>query len=316
MKALSALRVLKLHRSYSSVSSILEKQNELFSKELNRQRGDVGRIEKIEVIYEGRPEKKKLFMNKNLSTPHDVAKHVAEWLTQQGALALVNDTYLWDLHRPLDDSCRIKLLTFTEPDPYPVNKAFWKSCSFFLGAVISKAFSDSVKVALHSFPSPQITSGSFIYDAQLSLDDWKPTPNELRVLSAELVKLSNQSLPLERLSVTPTLAHEIFSENPFKTKQIPDIASNSADGKIILYRIGDHIDISKGPLIGNTCFIGRCSISAVHKVESDDGPLYRFQGVALPKGLMVNHFAYGILEERARKLNSSSYQDWRTEQMA
>uniref|UniRef100_A0A146KQX4 Large ribosomal subunit protein mL39 n=1 Tax=Lygus hesperus TaxID=30085 RepID=A0A146KQX4_LYGHE len=315
MKLLVSLRALNPYRSYSSAAAILEKQNKLFSNELARVRNDVGRIEKIEVVYEGRPEKKKLFLNKNLSTPYNVAQHIAEWLTQQSALAQVDDTYLWDMHRPLDGSCRLKLLTVTDPDPHHVNKAFWKSCSFFLGAVITKAFSENVKVTLHSFPSPQISSGSFLYDAHMSLDEWTPTQNELRVLSAEMVKLSHQALPLERLPVSVELAKEIFTDNPFKSKQIPDIAENSVDGKIILYRIGDHIDISKGPLVGDTSFLGRCSITAVHKIESDDGPLFRFQGVALPKGLMMNHFAYRILEERASRPNSSSYNDLKAEQI-
>lgn len=35
------------------------------------------------------------------------------------------------------------------------------------------------------------------------------------------------------------------------------------DKKVILYRIGDHIDISRGPMIGNTDLLGRCTIAAV-----------------------------------------------------
>lgn len=39
---------------------------------------------------------------------------------------------------------------------------------------------------------------------------------------------------------------------------------------------------------------------------SDGGvkQLYRFQGVALPTGVILNHFAFSILTERARKLVS------------
>lgn len=35
------------------------------------------------------------------------------------------------------------------------------------------------------------------------------------------------------------------------------------DKKVILYRIGDHIDISRGPMISNTDLLGRCTITAV-----------------------------------------------------
>lgn len=76
-----------------------------------------------------------------------------------------------------------------------------------------------------------------------------------------------------------------------------------------LYRLGDHVDISKGPMISNSSLIGRVTVATVHRLA--DGPvdgLYRFQGIALPKGIMLNHFAYSILENRAKKLNTVTWQ--------
>lgn len=58
----------------STISEESRRQCELFDKELRRQREDVGRIEKIDVHYEGPPENCVLTMNKNLSTPFDCAK--------------------------------------------------------------------------------------------------------------------------------------------------------------------------------------------------------------------------------------------------
>lgn len=69
------------------------------------------------------------------------------------------------------------------------------------------------------------------------------------------------------------------------------------------------MDISKGPMVGNSGLMGRVTVSAVHKLK--DGPvdgLYRFQGIALPKGILLNHFAYGVLEKRAKKLNIATWQ--------
>lgn len=37
-------------------------------------------------------------------------------------------------------------------------------------------------------------------------------------------------------------------------------------GKITLYRAGNHVDISKGPMIGTTGQIGRITVSSVHKL--------------------------------------------------
>lgn len=50
------------------------KQSKLFSKEQERQRNAIGRIEKIEVQYKGAPEDVTLLMNKHLSTPFECAQ--------------------------------------------------------------------------------------------------------------------------------------------------------------------------------------------------------------------------------------------------
>ncbi|KAL1128924.1 hypothetical protein AAG570_013458, partial [Ranatra chinensis] len=289
----------------ASVPSVVQRQNDIFNVELAKCHSKIGRIEKIEVQYNGTPEPCKLMMNKNISTPYNVAQHINEWTTKHSALALVNKNFLWDMHRALDSDCELQFLKFTDSDPFYVNKAFWRTCSFLLGAVIQEAFSSHITVTLHSFPSPNVASGSFIYDASLNLEDWKPSLDELRTLSAHMMRLSQKEWPIERLEVTEKVATEIFADNRFKLEQIPGIAS-SQDGKLTLYRVGSHIDISKGPMVGNSSFVGRCSITGVHQIESNDGRLFRFQGVALPKGILLNHFAYRILEDRASKLVSQS----------
>lgn len=82
-----------------------------------------------------------------------------------------------------------------------------------------------------------------------------------------------------------------------------------------MYRLGDHVDISKGPMIGNSYLVGRVTVSAVHKlIDRPVDGLYRFQGVALPKGIILNYFAYSILEKRAKKLNTATWQPVQVEE--
>lgn len=74
-------------------------------------------------------------------------------------------------------------------------------------------------------------------------------------------------------------------------------------GTVTVYRVGEHVDISRGPMIASTGLLGRCTISSVHRITAENaGALYRVQGVALPVGFVINHFAYGILEDRSQKL--------------
>ncbi|XP_066999112.2 large ribosomal subunit protein mL39 [Anabrus simplex] len=293
-----------IFRSVSSNADLRNRRNSMFTEERRRQRESIGRIEKIEVHYTGVPEDTTLVMNKHISTPFQCAQHISQMLTERSALALVDEVALWDMHRPLDKSCQLKFLHFKDSDPYHVNKAFWRTCSMILGAVVEKSFKDNIPVILHSFPSPNVKSGSFVYDVELGVENWQPTQDELRILSGQMVEFCREELRIERLTVQTDFALELFADNPHKSQQIPDIASNSPSGnEITLYRIGEYIDISRGPMVANTCFVGRCTVTAVHRIETADGVRYRFQGVALPRGFLLNHFAYGILENRAKNLN-------------
>lgn len=142
-----------------------------------------------------------------------------------------------------------------------------------------------------------------MYDVQLSLEDWKPTTTELKVLSIEMIKFCQKEYPIECLTVSKDIAVEIFKNNPHKTEQIPSIAEHN-DNKVSLYKVDTHIDISKGPMVPNTNHLGRITVANVIKLDTDipGSPLYRFQGVALPRSIVLNHFAYCLLEERAKTL--------------
>lgn len=55
-------------------SEALQRRSELFTLEQRRQRDRVGRVEKIEIRYQGLPGDTTLLMNKGLSTPYNCAQ--------------------------------------------------------------------------------------------------------------------------------------------------------------------------------------------------------------------------------------------------
>lgn len=280
-------------------------RNELFDNEKKRQIALVSRIEKIEVEVKGPPEDVTLLMNKNLSTPYNCAQHINELLLHRSAVAEIDEKVLWDMHRPLEDNCKLRFIHFRDDNPEDANKAFWRSCSFLLGKVIEEAFKDNIDVFLHSWPKPDIRSGSFVYDMILGLSSWAPTDYELRTFTSMLWKLKEKKLNFERLSVNAELAKQIFEHNQFKQQQIDDISAKSPNLSVTLYRIEDHIDISYGPMISNTSQIGTFQVASVHPIQTKLGLMYRFQGVAIPQQLYLNSYTFSVLKERARKLNTS-----------
>lgn len=309
------------HRLALSNAAVQKKRSELFIKEAKRQAALITDVEKIEVKYYGHPEDCTLIMNKNMSTPYNCAQHINQVILERSALAEVNGQ-AWDMHRPLEDNCSLSFLHFRQNDPFYANKAFWRSASVMLGAVLETAFKERIYVELCSFPSPNVRSGSFVYDVDLKISDWEPTKEELRVLSGEMVKLAMANHRFERLEVDASLALQMFSDNQFKKIQIPFIAaqSSSSGNTVVLYKMGNFVEISCGPMISNTSHLGKVSVTAAHPIETNKGQLYRIQGVALPKGFLLNHFAYSLLEKRAQKLNSGRIpviptpQSWPTQQ--
>lgn len=230
---------------------------------------------------------------------------LSEMHCKRSALALVDSNIPWDMHRPLNDSCTIQLLHFTIQEPHMVNRAFWRTCSFLLGAALQNCFKSDAGLQLHSFPSPNIKTGSFVHDVALKVPNWEPNKRELQAISAEMRKLSAQELKIDRLNVSLEVAEKMFQDNPFKLEHLPNIAAHSND-QVTIYRVGDHVDISKGPMIGNSSLLGKCTISAVHQLpakQDDNSHLYRVQGVALPTGITMNHVMFNVIEERSKKLN-------------
>lgn len=169
---------------------------------------------------------------------------------------------------------------------------------------MSKAFKEDAGLLLCKFPPAFVKSGSFVHDIALKEKDWQPSQQDFRALSLEMSKIGLSDTKIERLEVQHEIAKQIFKENPFKTEQLPTILSHF-NGIVPLYRVGDHIDISSGPMMSSTRFIGSVKIVASHKLsdDNDTSNMYRVQGIALPAGFSVSAFAFSnILVPRAMKL--------------
>ena len=278
----------------------------IFNEQKELQRKAVGRVQKIEVkVVDCRPHPNTtMLMNKQLSTPLDCARHLSELHTVRSVIARV-DGQIWDMHRPLENDCTLMFHHFKDEDSHEVNKAFWRSCSFLLGKVISQSFKGDVPFHLHSWPKPDFRAGCFIYDVQLpTLENWQPKEGELLTLTRTFWSLQASQLPFERLEVPIQIALDLFKENPFKVRQLESIREKNTAANVTLYRVGQFIDFSVGPMIPHTGILGKTNVTAVHQVNASCGKLYRFQGCALPSQLPMHFYAYKILTDRAKKLSS------------
>lgn len=94
---------------------------------------------------------------------------IGELYTKHSVIAEVNGE-LWDMHRPLPSDCTLCFINMKVADQHQaslVNKVFWRSCSFLLGAVVENAFKENVNATLHSFPS---ANGKNRYQINIKFD--------------------------------------------------------------------------------------------------------------------------------------------------
>ncbi|CDW54000.1 39S ribosomal protein L39, mitochondrial [Trichuris trichiura] len=301
------------------MSQIRERRSGLFEKERIRQQNLIGLLEKIEVRVhppkavvnkaEGEEEEKAIIlaMNKDVSTPFDCALHLSRLISDRAALAMVNGV-AWDMRRPLPSDCDLKFLFYTDEDPSVVNKAYWRTCSLILGYILETSFKEDVLVTLHSWPAVDVRSGSFVYDVDFGKHNgWQPSEKDFRMLSYVPPKeLRKKDFPIERLDVDVSVAKEMFQDNRFKSEQVQSIANTMKKGgkKIPLYRVGDHVDISRGPMISSTAQLGFYNVTAFHYYSTDDfGSLCRVQGVSVPFTQRINSWAWEVVCHNSKAMS-------------
>ncbi|XP_038065132.1 39S ribosomal protein L39, mitochondrial-like isoform X2 [Patiria miniata] len=296
MKLIKKVAFLTRHisRCFSSEATaastaITPRQNEIFNQEKERQLSLIKRIEKIEVDHIGADEPCKLAMNKYLSTPYNVAMHLNQRYMDRSAIAMVNGKP-WHMLQPLTEDCELRFITLKDDDVTEVNQAFWKSCSLMMAAVLQSAFKDDIPVELARAPDIPITTGCFAYDVNLPFK-WQPTREELICLNRQAFMMADRKVNFERLEVSREVANRIFEDNAYKKHQVEHTEAD----RVVLFRLGDFVDITDGPLITNTGFMGP------HRYVFTCNKLLRFQGVAVPSEFRVHHTTWSILEERARK---------------
>lgn len=289
----------------SSAAEVRAHRNAVFSREQSRQRALFPRVEKVEVSLQGPGlDGTLLVMNKGMSTPLSCARHLTEHHVNNSVLALV-DGELWPLHKPLTDSCSLRLLTFKDSDPTPVNQAYWRSCSALLGHVLETAFKDDFTVELLTSPELPITSGAFCVDVTLDpqLDSWTPDEEALRSLTRGAQQLIHQDLPFEPLDVLPSVALEVFSHSRSKQEQVEKAAAENPTGTVQLYRCGDQVLLSSAPLISRTGLCSQFEVTALHTLGRGPWGLHRrAQGLSLPLQLQAHHTVWRKLRKRAEKL--------------
>ena len=177
---------------------------------------------------------------------------------------------LWDLGRPLEGDCDLKLHKFDSDEG---KQTFWHSSAHILGEALEGLYGAKLT---HGPP----TANGFFYDSYLG--GIAVTEQMSAALEKKAQAIVSAKQPFERVVVTKDECLKIFDSNPFKKAMI---ASKLPEGSsTTVYRCGPFIDLCRGPHLPNTDRVKafKCvkasSALWLGKVGNDD--LQRVYGVA------------------------------------
>ncbi|KAJ8608949.1 hypothetical protein MRB53_039388 [Persea americana] len=103
------------------------------------------------------------------TSPKEIALKISKSLYERTVIARVNGE-LWDLERPLEESCKLELLDFEHPDG---KKVFWHSSAHILGEAAERRYGCNLCIG------PPVEDG-FYYEmalpngAAVQASDYKP----------------------------------------------------------------------------------------------------------------------------------------------
>ncbi|OAQ31793.1 threonyl-tRNA synthetase [Linnemannia elongata AG-77] len=224
------------------------------------------------------------------TSPLSIALSISKSLAEKVVIAKV-DNVLWDLARPLVQSCSLELLDFDNEEGKAV---FWHSSAHVLGEACEKHY------GCHLCVGPPIEDG-FYYEMSMK-DERLVSQNDYESLEMVAKNVIKEKQPFERLEISKEDLLEMFKHNEFKLKliesKIPDNTSST------VYRCGPLIDLCRGPHIPHT---GRIKSFAVLKNsasyflgDAKNASLQRVYGISFPDSKqMADHRKF--LEEAAKR---------------
>ena len=197
---------------------------------------------------------------------------------------------IYDLDRPLDGDCSVRLLKWEDDEGKHV---FWHSSSHLMAAALEILY-PGVKFGI----GPAIDNG-FYYDVDLG--DVQITEADLKAVEDKMMELARSKETFVRREVPKAEALRAFREkgDEYKCELINDLE----DGTISFYTNGDFTDLCRGPHLKDTSVIKAVKLTSIAgaywRGDENRKMLTRIYGISFPKKSMLDE--YLALLEEARK---------------
>jgi threonyl-tRNA synthetase len=225
------------------------------------------------------------------ATPLDVASAIGPGLAK-AALAAVVDGETVDLFRPMEEDCRVRLLTERDREALSVLR---HSAAHVLATAVRNRIPDA-EIGF----GPAIEEG-FYYDFGV---DEPFTPEDLVAFEEEMRRVVEADHAFERRRVTKDEARELFQDDPLKLERLEEFDD---DEVITVYRDGPFLDLCRGPHLPSTGRVGNFKLlsaaGAYWRGDESRQMLQRIYGTAF--------FKEKDLEEHLVRLEEAKKRDHR-----
>ena len=220
----------------------------------------------------------------------EIAQGISSRLAQEVLAVTVNDK-VFDLLRPINEDCSIKLHKWEDKE---AKQTFWHSSSHLMAEALQSLF-PGIKFGI----GPSIETG-FYYDVDLG--EKTITEADLKKIEDKIIELARQKETFVRKDITKAEAMATYTEKGDEYKC--DLIKDLEDGTITFYTNGSFTDLCRGPHIVDTSVIKAVKLTSIAgaywRGNEKNKMLTRIYGVTFPKKSMLDEYLQMLEEAKKR----------------
>ena len=221
----------------------------------------------------------------------DIANSISPGLARQVYAASLNGETR-DLSRPVNEDARI---VFHKWEDEEARHTFWHTSAHLLAAALEELY-PGIKFGI----GPSIENG-FYYDVDPG-DGKVISESDLPVIEKKMKELAKQKIGIERIEISKARALEIFDKkgDEYKTELISELE----DGNISLYKLGNFVDLCRGPHLPGTESIKAIKLlslaGAYWRGDEKRKMMTRIYGITFPKAKLLEEHLLMLEEAKKR----------------
>lgn len=226
---------------------------------------------------------------------YEVKKSVKELIAdiseglERASVGAVFNGEIVDKHYVIDEDGTFKVVKFEDPEGKQI---FWHSTAHLMAYAIKRLF-PATKFAI----GPSIENG-FYYDIDL---DQQLSPDDLETIEKEMKAIVKEGPVFEKEVVSKEKAEAIFKDEPYKIELIEDLP---ADEQISIYRLGDFVDLCRGPHLENVKDIKAIKLTSIAgaywRGDEKNKMLQRIYGISFTKKKELDEYLERMEEAKRR----------------